>query len=126
MAGCAAGEMAEVAKRYSGIEDGRLAGADLGQRITRNKMDFQALRQTIGRTAAEARASNGPSAATSIIKYAAAEFAKQPSELMVEALGSQGLGGDGEGFTPAELELGRASCRERVCREGETSVVASS
>jgi alkylation response protein AidB-like acyl-CoA dehydrogenase len=103
-AGGASGDLGEVAKRYSGVEaNGRLADLDLRQRITRNKMDFQALRQTIGRTAAESRAANGPSAATSIIKYAAAEFAKERSELMVESLGSQGLGWDGEGFTPPEL-----------------------
>jgi alkylation response protein AidB-like acyl-CoA dehydrogenase len=103
-AGGASGDLGEVAKRYGGVEaGGRLADLDLRQRITRNKMDFQALRQTIGRTAAESRAANGPSAATSIIKYAAAEFAKERSELMVESLGSQGLGWDGEGFTQPEL-----------------------
>ena len=52
-------------------------------------MDFQTLRLTIARSAAESRAGNGPSAATSIIKYAAAESAKTRSELMVEALGHQ-------------------------------------
>src|SRR4051812_9800652 len=67
-AGGAAGDLAEVAKRHVSLRDGRLADADLRQRITRNKMDFQSLRQTIGRTAAESRAGNGPSAATSIIK----------------------------------------------------------
>jgi len=102
-AGGASGDLGQVAKTYVGVDDGRLADLDLRQRITLNKMNFQSLRQTIARTAAESRAANGPSAATSIIKYAAAEFAKERSELMVEAMGSQGLGWDGEGFTPAEL-----------------------
>ena len=79
-----------------------MADADLRGRITRNKMDFQALGLTIGRTAAEARASNGPSAATSIIKYAAASFAQERSELMVEAMGAQGLGWEGDDFTDGE------------------------
>ena len=80
-----------------------MADADLRGRITRNKMDFQALGLTIGRTAAEARASNGPSAATSIIKYAAASFAQERSELMIEAMGAQALGWEGDTFSEAEL-----------------------
>ncbi|HEV7385081.1 MAG TPA: acyl-CoA dehydrogenase family protein [Phenylobacterium sp.] len=122
--GGAAGDLGEVAKRYVGLEDGRLADPDLRQRITRNKMDFQALRQTIGRTAAESRAANGPSAATSIIKYAAAEFAKERSELMVEAMGGQGLGWDGEGFSPAETAAVHGWLRAKANSiEGGTSEV---
>ena len=66
-------------------------------------MDFDCLYKTIARTAAEARASNGPSAATSIIKYAAATFAQERSELMIESMGHQGLGWEGESYSPAEL-----------------------
>jgi len=123
-AGGAAGDLGEVAKQYVGLEDGTLADSDLRQRITRNKMNFQALRQTIGRTAAESRASNGPSAATSIIKYAAAEFAKERSELMVEAMGHQGLGWEGEGFSPAELTAVHGWLRTKANSiEGGTSEV---
>ncbi|WP_421932923.1 acyl-CoA dehydrogenase family protein [Phenylobacterium sp.] len=103
-AGGSAADLPVVAKSYNGTDDtGRLADADLRQRITRNEMDFRSLRMTIARTAAEARASNGPSAATSIIKFAAAEFAKERSELMIESMGHQGLGWSGDDFTPGEL-----------------------
>src|ERR1700761_964173 len=85
-AGGAAGDLGELAKAYVGLEDGRLSDLELRRRITENKMNFAALRQTIGRIAAEAKTANGPSAATSIIKYAAAEFAKERSELMVGGL----------------------------------------
>jgi alkylation response protein AidB-like acyl-CoA dehydrogenase len=103
-AGGSAGDLGEIAKRYVGTDaTGAVADADLRGRITRNKMDFQALGLTIGRTAAEARASNGPSAATSIVKYAAAAFAQERSELMVEALGAQALGWEGDGFSEPEL-----------------------
>jgi len=123
-AGGASGDLAEVAKSYVGLEDGRLADRDLRRRITENKMNFQALRQTIGRTAAESRAANGPSAATSIIKYAAAEFAKQRSELMVEAMGGQGLGWEGEGFSAAELTAVHGWLRTKANSiEGGTSEV---
>jgi alkylation response protein AidB-like acyl-CoA dehydrogenase len=123
-AGSAAGDLGEVAKDYVGLEDGRLADLDLRQRITLNKMNFQSLRQTIARTAAESRAANGPSAATSIIKYAAAEFAKERSELMVEAMGGQGLGWDGEGFSPTELTAAHGWLRTKANSiEGGTSEV---
>jgi alkylation response protein AidB-like acyl-CoA dehydrogenase len=122
--GGASGDLGEVARRYVGLEDGRLADPDLRRRITLNKMNFQALRQTIGRTAAESRAANGPSAATSIIKYAAAEFAKERSELMVEAMGAQGLGWEGEGFSPAELAAVHGWLRTKANSiEGGTSEV---
>jgi alkylation response protein AidB-like acyl-CoA dehydrogenase len=123
-AGGSAGDLGEIAKQYVGVEDGRLADADLRQRITLNKMNFQALRQTIGRTAAESRAANGPSAATSIIKYAAAEFAKERSELMVEAMGDQGLGWSGDGFSEAERLAVRGWLRAKANSiEGGTSEV---
>jgi alkylation response protein AidB-like acyl-CoA dehydrogenase len=123
-AGGASGDLGEVAKTYVGLEDGKLADLDLRQRITLNKMNFQALRQTIGRTAAESRAANGPSAATSIIKYAAAEFAKERSELMVEAMGGQGLGWAGDGFSPAELTAVHGWLRTKANSiEGGTSEV---
>jgi alkylation response protein AidB-like acyl-CoA dehydrogenase len=123
--GGSAGDLGQVAKQYVGSEEsGRLADLDLRLRITRNKMDFQALRQTIGRTAAESRASNGPSAATSIIKYAAAEFAKERAELMVEAMGAQGLGWEGEGFSSAELTAVHGWLRTKANSiEGGTSEV---
>jgi alkylation response protein AidB-like acyl-CoA dehydrogenase len=123
--GGSSSDLGELAKGYVGVEaSGRLADLDLRQRITRNKMDFQALRQTIARTAAESRAANGPSAATSIIKYQAAESAKERSELMVEAMGSQGLGWDGEGFTPTELAAVHGWLRAKANSiEGGTSEI---
>jgi alkylation response protein AidB-like acyl-CoA dehydrogenase len=125
VAGGAAGDVTELAKRYVGVDEaGRVEDLDLRQRIVRNKMDFQALRQTIGRSAAESRAGNGPSATTSIIKYAAAEFAKERAELMVEALGAQGLGWEGEGYAQPEITAVRGWLRTKANSiEGGTSEI---
>ena len=123
-AGGASGDLSVVAKDYMGLDSGKLADVDLRRRITENKMNFQALRQTIARTAAESRASNGPSAATSIIKYAAAEVAKERSELMVEAMGGAGLGWSGDGFSDAERLAVRGWLRTKANSiEGGTSEV---
>jgi alkylation response protein AidB-like acyl-CoA dehydrogenase len=124
-AGGAAGDLANIAKQYVGTDAaGALADLDLRARITRNKMDFQAFGLTLSRVNAESRASNGPSAATSIIKYAAAAFAQERSELMVEAMGSQGLGWEGEAFSPTELAAVHGWLRAKANSiEGGTSEV---
>jgi alkylation response protein AidB-like acyl-CoA dehydrogenase len=123
--GGAAGDLGDLAKQYLGLdESGALADADLRGRITRNKMDFQAFALTLSRINAESRSSNGPSAATSIIKYAAAAFAQERSELMVEAMGAQGLGWEGEAFKPGEIVATRGWLRAKANSiEGGTSEV---
>ena len=124
-AGGTAGDLGQIAKTYLGVDEtGALDDADLRLRITKNKMDFQSFYLTIARVAAESRASNGPSAATSIIKYAAATLAQERSELMVESMGSHGLGWDGDDFTPAEIMATRGWLRSKGNSiEGGTSEV---
>jgi alkylation response protein AidB-like acyl-CoA dehydrogenase len=123
--GGASGDLAEIARRYVGADDaGRVADPDLRSRITRNKMDFQSFALTLSRVGAESRAGNGPSAATSIIKYAAAAFAQERSELMVEAMGAQGLGWEGEDFSDDERAAVRGWLRAKANSiEGGTSEV---
>ena len=124
-AGGAAGDLAEVAKQTVGLDEtGALADADLRARITKSRIDSQAFFLTLSRVAAESRASNGPSAATSIIKYAAAALAQERSELIVEALGAQGLGWLGDEFTPAERQATRGWLRSKGNSiEGGTSEI---
>jgi len=124
-AGGSAGDLGEIAKGYIGVDEGGvLDDADLRSRITKNKMDFQSFYLTIARVAAESRASNGPSAATSIIKYAAATLAQERSELMVESMGNHGLGWEGDDFTPGEIMATRGWLRSKGNSiEGGTSEV---
>jgi alkylation response protein AidB-like acyl-CoA dehydrogenase len=124
-AGGAAGDVAEIAKRYVGVDStGALADPDLRSRITQNRIDLKAFYLTLSRVAAETRAGNGPSAATSIIKYAAAALAQQRAELMVESMGCQGLGWEGEDFSPFELSASHGWLRSKGNSiEGGTSEV---
>ena len=72
----------------------------------------------------ESKQGKGPSAATSIIKYAAAKMNQNKTELQVEAMGHQGLGWEGEGFRPGELLSTRAMLRAKGNSiEGGTSEV---
>ena len=124
-AGGAAGDIVDIAKRSVGLdESGALADRDLRARIVRSRIDSQAFFLTLSRVAAESRSNNGPSAATSIIKYAAATLAQERSELIVETLGSAGLGWEGEGFTPGERQATRGWLRSKGNSiEGGTSEV---
>ena len=124
-AGGAAGDLVDIAKAAVGLDDsGALADKDLRARIIRSRIDSQAFFLTLSRVAAESRDSNGPSAATSIIKYAAATLAQERSELIVEALGASGLGWEGDGFSPAERQATRGWLRSKGNSiEGGTSEV---
>ncbi|HEY1928221.1 MAG TPA: acyl-CoA dehydrogenase family protein [Caulobacteraceae bacterium] len=114
-----------LAKRYVGLgEDGRLVDADLRSRLVIHQMEARAFQLTTRRAALEAKSNQGPSAATSIMKYAGAKIAQDRTELAVEIMGGQGLGWEGEGFEPAELSTVRAWLRSKANSiEGGTSEI---
>ena len=117
-------ELEEAAKEYVGVVDGKLADGDLRARIANHKMDAKAFALTVRRAEMESKASKGPSAAVSIIKYAAATLNQEKCELMVEALGTQGLGWEGEDFDADALKATRAWLRSKGNSiEGGTSEV---
>jgi alkylation response protein AidB-like acyl-CoA dehydrogenase len=117
-------EVEEAAKEYVGVIDGKIADPDLRARIAEHKMDAKAFALTVRRAEMESKASKGPSPAVSIIKYAAATINQDKCELMVEALGTQGLGWEGEGFAPEALRQTRAWLRSKGNSiEGGTSEV---
>ncbi|MFI4964559.1 MAG: acyl-CoA dehydrogenase family protein [Caulobacterales bacterium] len=93
-----------LAKAYVGTDDqGRIADADLRARIISNLIDTRAFQQTAVRAMMEAKGNSGPSAATSIMKNAGTRVMQDRAELTLEIMGSQGLGWEGEGFSPDEI-----------------------
>ncbi len=117
-------ELEDVAKHYVGEEDGAIADGDLRARITQHRMEARAFALTVRRIEEEGKAQKGPSPAVSIIKYAAAKLNQERCELMVEAMGTQGLGWEGEGFAPAEIAAMRGMLRSKGNSiEGGTSEV---
>jgi len=114
-----------AAKDYVGVDEaGRLADPDLRRRVTEHLMEVRAFQLTVRRAADESKAGNGPSAATSIMKYAGAKVAMDRNELIVEALGSNGLGWEGEGFDGPELAAVRTWLRSKGNSiEGGTSEI---
>lgn len=117
-------ELEDVAKEYVGEEDGKLADADLRARIAAHRMDARAFALTVRRVEEESKAMKGPSPAVSVIKYMAAKLNQDRTELLVEALGTQGLGWEGEGFDAAGIAAMRAMLRSKGNSiEGGTSEV---
>jgi alkylation response protein AidB-like acyl-CoA dehydrogenase len=115
----------EAARDYVGLgADGRLADPDLRKRITDHLMEARSFQLTVRRAAEEARSNQGPSAATSIMKYAGAKIAQERNEFLLEAMGNQGLGWEGEGFSRPELEAVRTMLRSKANSiEGGTSEI---
>ena len=117
-------ELEDIAKSYVGEKDGQLADADLRARIAAHRMEAKAFALTVRRIEEEAKAGKGVGPAVSIIKYAAAKINQDRCELMIEAMGSQGLGWEGDGFKPAEVAATRGWLRSKGNSiEGGTSEV---
>lgn len=113
-----------LAKDYFGEANGRVASAALREHIARQKMDGKAFALTLQRTAEEAKAGIGTGAASSIFKYYGTELNKRRYELLLEILGTQGLGWEGEGFTEEEIGVTRSWLRSKGNSiEGGTSEV---
>jgi len=115
----------EAAKDYVGLdEDGVLADRDLRKRITDHLMEARSFQLTVRRAADEAKSNAGPSAATSIMKYAGAKIAQDRNELLVEAMGHQGFGWEGEGYSAPEITAFRTMLRSKANSiEGGTSEI---
>ncbi|MDB5431086.1 MAG: acyl-CoA dehydrogenase domain protein [Caulobacter sp.] len=118
-------DLVDVAKTHVGLDaTGRLEDGDLRGRITHHRMEQHAFMLTVRRAEAESKTGSGPSAATSIIKYAAAHNNQERFELMVEAMGLQALGWEGDGFAHDELAVTRGWLRSKGNSiEGGTSEV---
>jgi alkylation response protein AidB-like acyl-CoA dehydrogenase len=98
-----------LAKTYVGLDGaGRITDSDLRTRITCFEMEAKAFALTIERVSAEGRGGNhGPSPAASIMKQVGSFLRRDGAELTAEIMGVQGLGWDGEPYTPDELAATR-------------------
>lgn len=93
-----------LAREHVGTdENGRLLDSDLRGRIARHEMESQLFLLTMERLAREARANQGPSATSSILKNVGAAIIQERTELIQEIRGLQGLGWEGDNFTASEL-----------------------
>ena len=113
---------AQIAKDYLGEKDGQIADPTMRKEVAQLKMDEAAFGLTLRRVQEESK--SGPSAATSIIKFYGAEYNKRRNETLIDIMGVQGLGWQGEEFAPHELGQTRGWLRSKGNSiEGGTSEV---
>jgi alkylation response protein AidB-like acyl-CoA dehydrogenase len=98
----------EIAKAYVGADSrGRIADPDLRARVADHAMGIAAMRLTLQRMQEDARSNQGPSAVTSIMKNANVKVNQDRAELMMEIMGYQGLGWEGDAYDKNELDATR-------------------
>jgi alkylation response protein AidB-like acyl-CoA dehydrogenase len=112
-----------TAMHYRGDSD-KLSDPVLRDQIARFKIDADAFAHTSKRSIEESKQGQGPNATSSMLKNYGCELNKRRYELMLQAIGSQGLGWEGEGFSDEELQLTREWLRSKANSiEGGTSEV---
>lgn len=102
------GSLADQAKKYRGVNDnGEIADAELRDKIIKYEMLQRNFMNTLRRAGEEAKGNQGPNATTSIMKNVGARITQDRAELVLEIMGMNGLGWEGEGFEPEELAATR-------------------
>jgi len=116
--------IADLARKYVGERDGRLADASLRDRVAQVSMDQACFLLTMQRNADSMKAGHRPGPESSIFKIYGTELNQRREELLLSIRGPQCLGWEGEGFAPEELEQTRTWLRSRGNTiEGGTSEV---
>ncbi len=115
----------DYAKQHIGTDEtGRLIDGDLRGRITDHKMYAKAFSLTVQRQTEQAKAGQQVGHTASILKYAAAKMNQDRHELLIEALGTEGLGWDGEAFDKGAIRATRGWLRSKGNSiEGGTSEI---
>ena len=112
-----------TAMHYRG-DTKKLSDPVLRDQIARFKIDADAFAHTSRRSVEESKQGQGPNATSSMLKNYGCELNKRRYELMLQAIGSQGLGWEGAGFSDEELQLTREWLRSKANSiEGGTSEV---
>ncbi len=114
----------EWAKEYVGEVDGRIADPAIREAVTAQRIGDDAYQLTIRRSFEEATSSQAPSFLSSMFKLYGTEQNMRRNDLMMEILGSRGLGWSGDGFTGAERGATRGWLRSKANSiEGGTSEI---
>jgi alkylation response protein AidB-like acyl-CoA dehydrogenase len=113
-----------LAKDYAGDADGRIADPTLRTNVLRHRMNDRAFALTLRRSAEGLADGIAPGAESSMFKYYATEQNKGRYELLLDMMGTQGIGWEGSDFSDYEHETTRAWLRSRANSiEGGTSEV---
>ena len=119
------GGMEVVAKESFGTDGEKIAEPSIRNAIADHKMDQQAFGLTLKRASEEAKAGQGLGATASMFKLYGTELNKRRFELLLDVMGTQALGWEGdEAFDKRELAVTRSWLRSKGNSiEGGTSEV---
>lgn len=114
----------EIAKQYVGETDGRIADPVLRDRIAEHAMNERAFQLTLARASELTRLGEANPNWASMFKYCGTEQNQRKYELMLDCMGQQALGWEGEGFDEKELKTTRQWLRSKANTiEGGTSEI---
>ena len=116
--------IAALAKRYVAGEDGRIGDRALRRRLIEHRITDRAFGLTVRRNGEELRSGRAPTFLSSMFKLYGTEQNKARYDLMLDMMGSQMLGWEGDGFDGRELSATREWLRSLANSiEGGTSEI---
>ena len=116
--------MENVAKQYVGESDGLIADASIRADVCEHRMNDKAFQLTMARSGEEATAGKPDGNLASIFKYYGTEQNKRKYERLLELMGTQMVGWEGESFSDREINSTRQWLRSKANSiEGGTSEV---
>ena len=123
-AGPGGNPLADLARRYLGDDNGRIADAAVRERVVDHRITDRAFGLTVRRNGEELRSGRAPTFLSSMFKLYGTEQNKARYELMLSFMGSAMLGWEGDAFGGRELASTREWLRSRANSiEGGTSEV---
>ena len=96
--------LSDIAKKYVGTDEtGQLADKVLRDRIADFDIRWNAFLLTARRAGEESKAQGGVSEISSVLKKLGTKLGQERAEMLIEIMGMQALGWEGDGFTENEL-----------------------
>ena len=118
----------DVVKQYVGETDGQIADPVVREKVATHIMNDRAFQLTLARAGEQARSATSDGKAdgfaSSMFKYYGTEQNKRRLDLVLDAMGTQGLGWEGASYSETELGTTRSWLRSKANSiEGGTSEV---
>ena len=104
----------DLAKRYAGEQQGRIADTALRSEIVQHQINDTAFALTLARAGENSRAGKTDGNLSSMFKLYGSEQNKNKLELTMRMQATQALGWDGEGFSDGELATPRGWLRSKA------------
>lgn len=117
-------KMEQLAKDYAGEENGRIADPSIRADVCNHRINDKAFQLTLSRSIDEAKAGNPDGNLASFFKYYGTEQNKRKYERLLEIMGIQAVGWEGQTFSDREIGTTRQWLRSKANSiEGGTSEV---